>query len=152
MARRCVLDTNVLLSFLHQSHPDHSICSLAVRHLTNKTVQVCFTPQTVREFWNVSTRPRDRNGFGVSLEYAEGYITSIEAGMTLLPDSEQVYRTWRRLCFLHQVRGVQVHDALLAASLEAHEVEHLLTFNTADFKRFPYVSAVAPKDVAALVL
>lgn len=47
----------------------------------------------------------------------------------------------------HRVRGVQVHDAHLAAVLEAHGVKHLLTFNTQDFKRYSSLTAVCPEEV-----
>jgi hypothetical protein len=67
--------------------------------------------------------------------------------MTLLPETEKVYPAWLRLLQSHEVRGVQVHDAHLAAVLEVHQVTHLLTFSGADSKRFPHVVAVHPQDL-----
>ena len=42
--------------------------------------------------------------------------------------------------------GVNVHDTKLAAAMLVHSVTHLLTFNTADFKRFPEITAVHPSE------
>jgi hypothetical protein len=41
------------------------------------------------EFWNVATRPKDRNGFGLSITDADREVQLIEAQLTLLPDNEQ---------------------------------------------------------------
>jgi predicted nucleic acid-binding protein len=43
--------------------------------------------------------------------------------------------------------GVQVHDARIAASMNAHGITHLLTFNSGDFKRFQGIIALSPQDV-----
>jgi predicted nucleic acid-binding protein len=112
-------------------------------------VELCFTPQNLGEFWNVSTRPQERNGLGLSIEETEAHVGSIERRMTILQEDRRVYLAWRRLLVSQNVRGVQVHDAHLAAVLEVHNVVHLLTFNGVDFKRFANLSAIHPQDVQA---
>ena len=67
--------------------------------------------------------------------------------MILLTETERVCAVWQRLLVTCEVRGVQVHDAHLAAVLEVHGVTRLLTFNGADFKRFSGLTAVHPRDV-----
>ncbi len=47
----------------------------------------------------------------------------------------------------HSVSGVQVHDAKIVASMKAHDIENLLTFNAKDFKRYPDIKTFEPKDV-----
>ena len=61
-----------------------------------------------------------------------------------VPDSEAVYREWRRIVVRHNVMGVQVHDARLAAAMYVHGVAHILTLNVADFSRFIGLTAVHP--------
>jgi predicted nucleic acid-binding protein len=65
----------------------------------------------------------------------------------LLPDSLATFQEWRRLVVAHSVKGVEVHDAKLVASMNVHGVTHLLTFNVSDFKRYPGIVAVSPADV-----
>jgi predicted nucleic acid-binding protein len=67
--------------------------------------------------------------------------------MTLLPEDSRVYVVWRRLLRSPRVHGAQVHDAHLAAVLEAHDVTHLLTFNGSDFRRFTNLIPVHPQEV-----
>lgn len=69
--------------------------------------------------------------------------------MTLLPDSERVYPVWRRLVVDRNVRGVQVHDAHLDATMLAHNISHILTLNLPNFLRYLAVTAVHPSDVVA---
>jgi hypothetical protein len=56
----------------------------------------------------------------------------IEHDFELLPDSREVHDRWRSLLIAHNVQGVQVHDARLAASMYVHRVGQLLTMNTRD--------------------
>lgn len=148
-ALRYAVDTNVLLRLAHEQHPQHELIATALRRLVARQVELCFTPQNLGEFWNVSTRPRERNGLGLSIEETEAQIESIERRMSILDEDRRVYLAWRRLLVARNVRGVQVHDAHLAAVLEVHGVDHLLTFNGPDFKRFTNLSAVHPRDVQA---
>ena len=149
MALRYAVDTNVLLRLSHADHPQHELIAIALRRLVARQVELCFTPQNMGEFWNVSTRPRERNGLGLSIEETEAHVGSIERRMTILQEDRRVYLAWRRLLVSQNVRGVQVHDAHLAAVLEVHDVVHLLTFNGPDFKRFTNLSAIHPQDVQA---
>jgi len=147
MALRYAVDTNVLLRLSHKEHPQHELIATALRRLVARQVELCFTPQNLGEFWNVSTRPRERNGLGLSIEETEAQIGAIERRMTVLPENRRVYLVWRQLLVSQNVRGVQVHDAHLAAVLDVHEVAHLLTFNGPDFRRFANLHAIHPRDV-----
>ena len=52
------------------------------------------------------TRPVERNGLGLSIAETEREVRAIESGMSLLPDSEAVYREWRRIVVKYSVSGV----------------------------------------------
>ena len=44
--------------------------------------------------------------------------------------------------------GVQVHDARLVAAMKIHGINHILTLNVGDFKRYQTegIKAVTPQD------
>ena len=105
--------------------------------------QVQTTSQNFAEFWNVATRPTDQNGFGHTLFETEQLLLGLEKFFPLLPDSPEVYPVWRRLVVDYDVSGVQVHDARLVASMIAHNVKHILTFNIQDFERYANEGIVA---------
>jgi predicted nucleic acid-binding protein len=142
-----LVDTNILLRLFDKHHAAHRTVRLAVDRLTDRGVELAYTMQNMAEFWNVSTRPKERNGFGLTVDGTERNARKIERGFQFLPDNEGVYREWRRIVFEHSVSGVQVHDARLAAAMYAHGLTRILTFNGGDFKRFPGIVAVAPDSV-----
>jgi predicted nucleic acid-binding protein len=144
----CLVDTNILLRIGNRTDPFYLMASRAVDEMKVSGVSLIYTHQNIAELWNVMTRPVNRNGLGLSISEAEAEVTEIEAGMTLLAENEAAYRHWRTLLLKYSIRGVQVHDARLVASMLAHRVTHLLTFNTADFRRFSEIYAFHPSEIA----
>ena len=67
----------------------------------------------------------------------------------ILDESPAVYRRWRQLVETHGVRGKQVFDAHLVAIMIEHRVEHILTFNVDDLRRYPGITVVSPQSLAA---
>jgi predicted nucleic acid-binding protein len=147
-ADACLLDTNILLRLSKSDDPYYGVISRALLALVGKGKRLCFTSQTLGEFWNASTRPLDRNGFGLSVAETDRMARVIERSFEFLPDSREVHDRWRRLLVAHQIQGVQVHDARLAASMYVHGVEELLTINVRDFRRFEGLRAFHPAEVS----
>jgi predicted nucleic acid-binding protein len=143
----CLVDTNILLRITRRSDPQHKIVDAALARLAEQGTMLCYTLQNIAEFWNAMTRPTSRNGLGLSVADTEREVRAIETGMNLLPDTEPVYREWRRIVVKHRVSGVQVHDARLAAAMYVHGVSHILTLNTADFSRFDGLTALHPNTL-----
>lgn len=129
-------DTNVLLGFSFPADPRHPIVRAAVRKLMADGHQLQTTSQNFAEFWNVSTRPIDRNGFGRTPSEANVLLRNLEMLFPLMSDLPDTYPVWRRLVVDYRVSGVQVHDARLVASMIVHGVTHILTFDTKDFTRY----------------
>ncbi len=144
---RCAVDTNILLRLSHKQHPLNPLIETALRALESQQVELCYTTQSLGEFWNASTRPLSSNGLGFPSSLVDRHLKAIESKMALLPEDPAVYAVWRRLLLEQNVSGVQVHDAHIAATLEVHGVSHLLTFNVEDFKRFPAIIAVHPDEL-----
>ena len=139
-----LVDTNVLLRFSRHDDPSYQIAQDAVRKLEAGGHQLQTTSQNFAEFWNVSTRPSNQNGFGRTLLETNQLLQELELLFSLLPDSQAVYRVWRRLIVEYHVSSVQVHDARLVAAMVVHDVTHILTFNTQDFTRY------APERIVAV--
>jgi predicted nucleic acid-binding protein len=142
-----LIDTNILLRLSIPVDPQHSLIRSSLNQLDRQSFELYYSLQNVAEFWNVSTRPSDRNGFGLSVTETSRKLSAIERTMTLLPDIAGVYTLWRELLERHEVRGVQVHDARLAALMQAHGVTYILTLNQPDFLRYPAIRAVHPHEV-----
>jgi len=141
-------DTNILIRLVKRDHSEYLLVRGAVSALRQKGIRLGYTMQNMAEFWNASTRPIERNGFGLTVEETETDALEIERAFVFLADSEAVYREWRRLVVQHRVSGAQVHDARLAASMLVHGVSHILTFNGSDFIRFRSLAAIHPNEAA----
>jgi predicted nucleic acid-binding protein len=104
-------------------------------------------PQNLYEFWSVTTRPVAQNGLGFSSGQAAAALTRLKQLFTLLEDTPAILPEWERLVVAHAVLGKNAHDARIAATMLIHGVTHLLTFNDADFRRFP-ITVLTPAAVA----
>lgn len=142
-----LLDTNILLRLVEINHPHHKTAIEALKKLRLQNHTFCVLLQNVSEFWNVCTRPADKNGLGFSISKTDLQLKRFERLFEILPDTLDVYKNWRELIVNHSVQGVQVHDAKIAAAMKTHNIQNLLTFNVKDFKRFTDVKAIEPKDV-----
>lgn len=131
-------------------HTRHEIAKRAVSSLESKQIGLYYTAQNILEFWSVSTRPIDVNGFGFSIIQVEASLEAIEGSFALLAESAEVLPKWRQISSVHQVRGKQVYDARLAAVMLLYGISRILTFNHTDFVRYKGVGveAVDPAELA----
>jgi predicted nucleic acid-binding protein len=140
-----LVDTNVFLRLVSRKDPDRNTVLDALRSLGSRNEDLFYTSQVLAEFWTVCTRPSTaRGGYGLSPEKTERKARMIERYSQLLPDSLATHQEWRRLIVTHSVRGVEVHDARLVASMNVYGISGLLTFDSKDFKRYPGIFVVSP--------
>jgi predicted nucleic acid-binding protein len=144
---RCLLDSNILLRVSRLADPHYNDIRSALVSYRRSAVRLCYTSQTLGEFWNVSTRPKDQNGFGLSIAETDMTAQEIERDFEFLPDRQTVHDLWRSLLVKHQIKGVRVPDARLAASMYVHSVAELVTINVRDFGRFEGLTIVHPANV-----
>jgi predicted nucleic acid-binding protein len=141
-------DTNLLLRLADPGSEQHAVTTRALAHLLGRGDEVYLTPQNFIEFWAVATRPVDANGFGWSSERTAKELSELRERFPMLPDSPEIFDHWFELVQRFSVNGKRVHDARLVAVLQAHRVEHLVTFNTQDFALFPFLSLLHPRQLA----
>src|SRR5258708_28835456 len=141
----CLVDTNILLRVARSSDPEHQVIDAALTKLALEGTTLHYTHQNIAELWNAMTRPVARNGFGLTVSEAEREVRVIEAGMSLLPDNEAIYREGRRLVVQHAVSGVQGYDARLAAAMLVHGIRPIPPFNVADFTLYTGITLLHPQ-------
>src|SRR5438128_6296481 len=146
-APACLLDSNILLRVSRRADPHYYEIRSALLSYRRRRIRLCYTSQAVGEFWNVSTRPSDQNGFGLSIAETEAIAQEIERDFEFLPDNQAVHDRWRSLLVKYEIKGIRVHDARLAASMYVHNVAELLTINVRDFGRFEGLTVVHPANV-----
>ncbi len=142
---RYLVDTNILLRLVNATDTHHAVALSAAIKLHRDGEELMIAPQCVYEFWSVATRPASVGGLDLSTAEVLVQVARLNSYIAMVAAPLKLYETWLDLVAQHHVIGKQVHDARLAAFMIAHGIEHLLTFNIADFARFsPLVSAVHP--------
>ena len=140
------LDSNFLLRYVQREHPLHEIARDAARHFVSTGEELVLLPQVITEFWCVATRPASaRGGFGLTPVQADHQVRLLERIFTIRHDTPAVYDTWRQIVVFYSVSGVQTYDARIAAALQVHSIDQLLTFNGTDFARYDWLTAVDPE-------
>ena len=140
-------DTNILVRRVNRYDLQHKKARSALRHLATLEHQVCIVPQNILEFWNVATRPMDKNGLGLMPRHVERIVARFEQSYQILPENPEVYTVWKSLASKYSVSGTKVHDTRLVASALVHSVTKILTFNTADFRRYSEIEVLDPKSI-----
>ncbi|NJR17506.1 MAG: type II toxin-antitoxin system VapC family toxin [Calothrix sp. CSU_2_0] len=142
-----LVDTNILLRNIQETHPMHESSVQSVRNLLALEEALCIIPQNLIELWVVATRPVEVNGLGLSVADALQELEQIKAFFILLPDTTSIFTVWESLIRKYQIMGKPSHDARLVAAMIAHNITHILTFNINDFKKFSEVTAIEPRDI-----
>ncbi len=145
---RVMTDTNVFLRAFRKGDSQHGVASEAVERLHDQGCMLCVVPQVLVEARAVMTRPLDVNGWGMTMADAAVFSARVEAMFVLLTtDEASVHEHWRRIVEHVGASGKQVHDARLVASMRAHGVTHILTFDDR-FARYG-VHVLDPSTVAS---
>ncbi len=142
-----LLDTNILVRFVQRSQPQHALAANALTILLARNEALCVVPQVLYEFWSVATRPAENNGLGFTPAEAGDSLDRIREVFVLLPEPDQLIEGWERLVRTLQIRGKSSHEARLAATMQCHHVDSILTFNRDHFTRFPGLRVMTPAEV-----
>lgn len=147
-----LLDTNVLLRLFDRGDSHYPSIRLMLRTAWAHSHQLHVAGQNIAEFWNVSTRPLSaRGGYGLSIEVVTRRVAGISRITSLLHESPESYAEWLRLVQTKEVRGVEVHDARLAALMIARSIRYIVTFNSDDFSRYPEIKALSAAEAITVM-
>jgi predicted nucleic acid-binding protein len=142
-------DTNLLTRSVQPTSRHFGAATAAILELKRRGERLCAVPQIVYEFWAVCTRPPGENGLGMSVAAAEVEQSRVLSLFALLEDTPAIFSEWRRLVVAHDVKGKNSHDARIVAAMNVHGVSTILTFNGADFRRYPGITVLDPQAFVA---
>ena len=142
-----LVDTNILLRLVQQNHSMHADALRALLLLRKQSAELCLVPQNLIEFWAVATRPLVNNGLGLTVDEATREMWRLKRLFNLRADAPAIFSAWEKLVAQYQVLGKQTHDARIVAAMQVHQLTHLLTFNTDDFKRYHGITVIDPRHV-----
>ena len=141
---RILVDTNVLLRLAQPDDVRHAEASRAVQRQEEAGNELVVNSRVLTELWVVETRPKEANGYGFTVSLAQRDIQNFRTTLEYLDDSVDTFSEWERIVFGYRVLGKSAHDAKLVAWMIASGVPALMTFNSADFKRFTEIQVIEP--------
>jgi predicted nucleic acid-binding protein len=144
-----LVDTNILARTANKEDKDHLTATQAVLALREAERDLVVARQSVYEFWVVATRPREKNGMGLSPPEVLAEIEKIESFFPLLAEPDGLYTAWKKLVSGFQVSGKPAHDARLVALMQTAGISEILSFNASDFSRYQRVgiSVLDPHEI-----
>ncbi len=143
-----LVDSNILLRVAKPDDPQNLLALDALLKLRQKQHELAIVPQCAYEFYVVATRPLAQNGLGLEPTEAIADLEEASGLFRLLRDERKVFETWLELVTTYEVRGKTAHDTRLVAAMQRHGIQHLLTFNVADFRRYePEIHLLDPRQI-----
>jgi hypothetical protein len=103
--------------------------------------------QNLAEYWNVSTRPVDKNGYGLSPDRAAKRLNLIERFCEVLTEDGHSFRIWKGLLASYSLTGVSVHGARLASVMLSRGIASVLTLNEREFRRYAGIAVLTPSNL-----
>ena len=129
------IDTNILVSARILEAPDHDRARAQLERAFQDLEPLRISRQVVREYLSVVTRPQTWS-IAIAREDALTDVDRLTSGFEILEDGPRVTQSLLALCREFAVGGRQIHDANIVATMLTHGERRLLTFNTADFRRY----------------
>lgn len=143
------VDTNVLLVATDESRRQHRAALQVLAGAGPRGARLAASGQVMREYLAVATRSAETNGLGLAAADALANVEEFLRFLHLCEENEAVSRRLRELVQTHDLRGRQVHDAGIAATMSVHGLESVITENEADFALFEGIRPVSITGAAA---
>ena len=129
------IDTNVFVNSRILHAPHHDIARVRLEHALQGHETLRISRQIVCEYLSVVTRPQTWP-VAITREDALDDANRLISSFEILEDGPGVTESLIKLCRAVSVGGRQIHDANIVATMLAYGERRLLTFNTADFRRY----------------
>src|SRR5438105_13912809 len=138
------VDTNILVFATDAASPFQSAAETALEEWRKQGTELYVSVQVLREYLAVTTRPAPGQTAPPDYTAILGNIACFRSAFHVLEGTRLVSEKLGELVQRFSVKGRQVHDANIVATMVTHGLQDLLTHNVADFARFSPLIAVHP--------
>lgn len=129
------LDTNVLVYASRPTAPEHAAARAALGAIEASGAAVWISPQVLREYLAVVTRPQ-ATAPALTMAAAIEDVRRFQASFEMAQEGSAVLERLLDLLAANPRAGRQAHDANLVAVMLVQGIHRLVTFNPTDFHRF----------------
>jgi len=140
-----VVDANILAYAINPDTPQHAASRALLNAARDPAIALYVTSQILCEFYSVITNPK-RVATATTPADAVEVIAELLAwpGLRVLPAPASIVNRLLELLKRRPVKGGDIFDLQIVATMQANNIQRIYTFNTADFAAFPELTVVAP--------
>ena len=142
------VDTNVLLTATDASRHNHHLVRRLLSRSRREPCHFGLSAQVLREYLAVATESPNRLGLGLAPRDALANARAFRRRLAFFEEAVAVADRLAELVQIHDLAGVRIHDANIAATMLAHGLTRLMTDNTDDFAAYTDIEAVTPQQVS----
>jgi predicted nucleic acid-binding protein len=141
------IDTNILIHVTNTQSPWQKIAEKTLIQAKAQNIELVISPQILREYLAAATRLTVLNDNDISFSMIIENIKYFQEEFTVVEDNQlAVLNQLMELVQTIATAGKQIHDANIVATMLVHDINHLLTHNTNDFKRFSQFIQILPLE------
>lgn len=144
-----LLDTNILVYADQEEEPYHRAAKALRDQGKQGRIPICLAPQVLNEFFAIVTRTGKHHASRPmsTQEAAEEVKKYLDAEhILMIYPTPTTWPTMLSLLEQHPVRGQDIHDLHLAATMLSNGIKKIYTFNTRDFAPFSEIEAITPSE------
>ena len=134
-----MVDTNVLVYGTVAGNPWHAGVRQWLAEQQAEGTALCASPQIAREYLVALTRGEIFARSFTSSEALDAFV-ALRPSLEMLTETEAVFERLLALVRRYGVRGKAVHDANIVATMHAHGVQRLATYDQSDFTRYTEIT------------
>jgi predicted nucleic acid-binding protein len=142
-AEPAFIDTNVLIYASRERAPQHGSAVELLRRVAREGGPTWISRQVIREYLASVTRPQPSEP-ALTPEQAVADVRRLMRNFFVADESEAMTEHLVNLVRRFGVKGRQIHDANIVATMLVNGIHRLLTFNVADFRRFEPLIVLEP--------
>ena len=143
------IDTNILLAAINPNHPKHSAVNQLFAAKKFQQALPTISTQILFEAWASLTRAENANGLGLLPAQAAVMIQSFYLDFSVIDVPVGMMPDWLELVRQAKIVGRHTYDSVIAATMQYHHIENIITYNTKDFAKFSGIVCVTPEDYLA---
>lgn len=130
------VDSNVLIYAAIRSSPFHQRARTMLAQLRDDRRPLWISRQILREYLAVLSRPQVFSSKPLSITQLVDDIHRLERLFCVAEETAECFTELLRILESVEVRGKQIHDANIVATMNVYGIKTLATHNVADFARF----------------
>ncbi len=140
------LDTNILVySTLNDfDATKHQIVTVLLDRLYSENTQLVISTQILREFYAVVTNNKYLEN-PLTPKQANRQIDYFKTVFGIYSIDLNVIKELQKIMIAYKVKGQNIHDATIAATMKANNIETIWTYNKKDFNKFEKINPIKPE-------